>query len=46
MWDIDDDNTLLPTEIEIPKDMTDEDEITGYLSDVTGFCHKGYNLVD
>lgn len=45
-WDVDyDDNGMLPTEIEIPEGMTDEDEITDYLSDVTGFCHEGYDLV-
>ena len=47
MWDVDyDNNNVLPTEIEIPEGMTDEDAITDYLSDITGFCHKGYNLVD
>ena len=46
-WDIDyDDNGPLPTEIEIPEGMTNEDEISDYLSDVTGFCHEGYVLVD
>lgn len=48
MWDVDydADGVLLPTEIEIPDGMTDEDEITDYLSDVTGFCHGGYTLVN
>ena len=47
-WDIDHDadGELLPSEIEIPAGMDDEDEITDYLSDVTGFCHKGYDLID
>lgn len=52
-WDIDyaydedlDTLQMLPTEIEIPEGMTDEDEITDYLSDVTGFCHEGYDLVE
>ena len=45
-WDVDfDKNGSLPTEIEIPAGMTDEDEIADYLSDVTGFCHEGYRLV-
>ena len=45
-WYIDyDDKGDLPTEIEIPDGMTDEDEITDYLSDVTGYCHEGYTLV-
>lgn len=48
-WDTDGDMELLlelPTEIEIPEDMTDEDEISDYLSDETGFCHYGFELVD
>ena len=46
-WDTDGDLELLqelPKEIEIPKDMTDEDEISDYISDVTGFCHYGFDL--
>ena len=46
-WDIDDDDEKsLPTEIIIPNDMTDEEEISDYLSNVTGFCHQGYDLVE
>lgn len=46
-WDIDceEDRESLPTEIEIPADMEDEDEISDYLSDITGFCHKGFELI-
>lgn len=46
IWDADneEDITLLPTEIKIPKGMTDEDDISDYLSHMTGFCHKGYAL--
>lgn len=48
IWDIGDDENdkpviNLPSEIEIPDGM-DEEEISDYLSDVTGFCHKGYIL--
>ena len=45
-WDIDyDDNGDLPTEIEIPNTIQDdEDKISDYLSDVTGYCHEGYTL--
>lgn len=45
-WDIDhkEDRALLPTEIEIPDGMEDEEDISDYLSDVTGFCHKGFRL--
>lgn len=48
-WDVDEDMELLeelPTAIEIPEGMADEGEISDYLSDVTGFCHMGYVLVD
>lgn len=44
-WDIDDD-VCLPTEINIPIGMTDEDEISDYLTDVTGYCHQGFDLID
>lgn len=47
IWDIDVDENidLLPKEIEIPAGMVDEEEISDYLSDITGFCHKGFHLV-
>ena len=45
-WDMDDGDMLLPKEIGIPDGMTDEDEISDYISDVTGFCHEGFELVD
>lgn len=46
MWDVDYDKDcdLLPSEIEIPEGMEDEDEISDYLSDTTGYCHKAYVL--
>lgn len=48
-WDIDPDEygcgtVLLPTEIEIPKDITDLDDVSDYISDVTEFCHKGFAI--
>lgn len=48
-WDIDEDDSecgavLLPLEIEIPNNMTDLEDISDYISDVTGFCHKGFEL--
>ena len=47
MWDVDyDDNGYLPTEIIIPDGMTDEEEISDYLSNETGFCHEGFDLID
>lgn len=46
-WDIDceEDREFLSTEIEIPDSMEDDDEISDYLSDVTGYCHKGFRMV-
>lgn len=50
-WDIDDfegdldELQMLPNEIDIPKDLTDDD-ISDYISEVTGFCYKGFELVD
>jgi len=46
-WDTDGDTSIvLPSEIEIPDGITDEDEISDYISDVTGFCHKGFYIDD
>lgn len=48
IWDVDFEEDLenLPTEIDIPNEMTDEEEISDYITDETGFCHKGFELVD
>lgn len=49
MWDTDGNKKLfkmLPKEIEIPEGMTDDDEISDYLSDVTGYCHEGFRLIE
>lgn len=48
-WDTDGDMEVLnqlPTEMEIPEGITDEEEMSEYLSDETGFCHYGFDLVD
>ena len=48
-WDVDTGEELedLPTEIEIPNNIDIEDDtISDYISDVTGFCHYGFELVD
>lgn len=48
-WDTDGDLECLytlPTELEIPEGMTDEGEISDWLSDTEGFCHDGFELVD
>ena len=49
-WDVDleedlDALQMLPDEIEIPEELEDEEAISDYLSDVTGFCHNGFELV-
>lgn len=50
IWDVDNDEELeaLPNEIEIPDDILSdgmhEDEISDYISDVTGFCHYGFDI--
>jgi len=48
IWDVDFEEDLenLPTEIEIPEGMTDEEEISDYITDVIGFCHKGFELTE
>ena len=45
-WDLDEEDAgiQLPSEVDIPEEMIDEDEISDYLSDLTGFCHKGFRL--
>ena len=47
-WDVDDleDLELLPTEIDIPDDTTDMEEISDYITDQTGFCHNGFIMED
>ena len=45
-WDVDDeDNIELPETIEIPEGMIDEDKISDYLSEQTGYCHNGFAFV-
>lgn len=39
-------SVFLPDEIEIPAGITDVEEISDYISDVTGFCHKGFLLTN
>ena len=45
IWDTDGENVELPNEIEVPYGMIDEDEISDYISDETGFCHYGFELI-
>lgn len=41
-WDTDGEDVVLPTEIELPDGMVDEDEISDCISDQTGYCHMGF----
>lgn len=54
-WDIDyDDNGDLPTEIEIPENVVkkaigedgiDDEVISDYITNLTGYCHQGFKIV-
>lgn len=41
-----DDFMNLPSEIELPKEIEDDEDISDWLSDVYGFCHEGFELVE
>ena len=48
-WDADEETKeYLPKEISLPSDFSAEDEdideISDYISDVTGFCHFGFDI--
>lgn len=53
-WDVTDDDLTkeeqedafaeLPTEVEIPDDLYDEDDISDWLSDEYGYCHNGFEI--
>lgn len=48
-WDVDEPWELeeLPKEIEIPKYVDfDDDAISDFLSDSTGYCHAGFDVVE
>lgn len=46
-WDVDREEDLqgLPTEMEIPEGVTEE-EISDYISEKTGFRHRGFEVID
>ena len=46
-WDVDDQDGDwdLPNSVMIPSELQDEDEISNYLSDKYGFCHRGFSLL-
>lgn len=48
-WDVDfeEEKENLPEEIEIPEDIAernDDEEISDYITELTGFCHKGFEI--
>ena len=45
-WDVDcdDKGDDLPDEVKVPSDMTDDEEISDWLTDTYGFCHCGFEL--
>lgn len=47
-WDVEynEDLEYLPQKVKIPKGMTDDDEISDYLSNLTGYCHFGFSLIE
>lgn len=48
-WDTDNNEQLyasLPNEIKIPNDLTTDEQISDYLSEITGFCHFGFDLIE
>lgn len=47
-WDTDKREELeqLPTEIIIPDTITGKEEISDYITEQTGYCHKGFELLN
>ncbi len=45
IWDCDGDAVSLPTEIRLPDGMVDEKEISDFISNVTGYQHRGFCVV-
>lgn len=47
-WDVDseEDLKLLPNKLSLPKEVNPEslEEVSDYITDLTGFCHKGFRL--
>lgn len=35
---------MVPTIIKIPEGMTDIEEISDYITEIGGFCHKGFEI--
>ena len=49
LWDTDtpEEAANLPAEIDIPAEYShDDDSISDYITDLTGFCHKGFTVCE
>ena len=47
-WDTDGDEEIfksLPQKVKIPQGMTDDEEISDYLTDTVEFCHYGFSII-
>lgn len=45
-WETDGEDVNLPTEMDIPKEIEeDEDDISDYISNMTGWLHNGFEIV-
>lgn len=46
-YDTDGEDIFIPQKMEIPKEIEDDEEkISDYITNETGFCHYGFDLVD
>lgn len=47
-WDTDEDDEIfrrLPQKVKIPQGMTDDEEISDYLTNLVEFCHYGFSII-
>lgn len=44
IWDTDGENVDLPTEIEIPDHLIEDEDISDFITEATGFCHNGFTI--
>ena len=44
IWDTDGEDVDLPTEIEIPDYLIEDEDISDFITEATGFCHNGFTI--
>ena len=44
IWDTDGEDIDLPTEIEIPDYLIEDEDISDFITEATGFCHNGFTI--